>query len=400
MILLIQHTLGFGGASDSYRRIQKTLQDHGNKVLSYSFFGCEETEALFKRRSLKQRSKDKVRSIMDSEHNIKANEILPEAKTTLSTAKLIILFNLHGGSTSLDDITMIRNCTKATVVLRASDVFWLTGRCAFPSFCEKYKQACDVCEFLQEYPEGKNPKLENIQLEKQKIFSNAIDIIIAPSNWIARQFSATYPDKEIILARNAFNFSFQEKPHKLSQRRSLIFCASSLTDYRKGFHLLIDALQQYADYFREMEIHFVGATESDLIEKYPFLSTFQGLNIHGRLQKDQLIKKFQQVDIYIHLALADNFPNTILMAHYLGIPTIALDKGGVNELVKLHNSGICLQNGCPSDIVVAIKAFYENQNFYEMNAQKLQKQLGDYCNEEKALIALLQRTVGEYEYDN
>ena len=150
-------------------------------------------------------------------------------------------------------------------------------------------------------------------------------------------------------------------------------------------------LRDNINYFRDKKIHLIGAFDGDLVAEYPFLSEFGLLKVHGRVKQEKLIEIFKEVDLYIHLALADNFPNTILMAHYLRIPTLALDRGGVNELAKIHDSGIVLRSGDPVEICNAIKTYFNEKERYKANASKLQKELPKYCDEEKALMSLLQR---------
>ena len=391
MIILIQHTLGHGGASDSFRRIRRTLVKKNKTVLSYSFFGCNDTSQLFKKRSYTKRIIDKVQFNAATKFQSPLNTLLPAARENLSQAKLVILFNLHGGSTSIYDLKTIRNSTTAEITFRASDIYWLTGRCAFPSECTKYQRDCAVCNFLDEYPIGKNPALKSARSQKLQIFSESIDTILAPSHWIREEFKRVYSDKEIILGRNALNIPSKTTLSDLPPNKSILFCASSLSDYRKGFHLFLDMLRLNIKYLRNVTIHIVGAFDGDILSKYPFLSELAFLKIHGRVDKATLIEIFQEVDLYVHLALADNFPNTILTAHYLGIPTLALDRGGVNELAKLHDSGICLRSGNPIEICTAIKTYFIEKEHYKANALKLQQRLPDYCNEDKALMDLLRK---------
>jgi glycosyltransferase involved in cell wall biosynthesis len=112
----------------------------------------------------------------------------------------------------------------------------------------------------------------------------------------------------------------------------ILAAADNLTDRRKGGELLINALRQLSP----QPLTFI-TMGSD-----PFEIEINGIEVlHlGYIDHDRTkVLAYSAADIFVHPALADNLPNTILESMACGTPVVGFPIGGVPEMVRPGISG-------------------------------------------------------------
>ena len=78
-------------------------------------------------------------------------------------------------------------------------------------------------------------------------------------------------------------------------------------------------------------------------------------------------------DIYLHLSTHDNLPNTLVEASASGIPSVALNVGGVSDIIKHKITGEIYYIDEFDELISGLKNLVENKDLretYGKNARK------------------------------
>ena len=112
---------------------------------------------------------------------------------------------------------------------------------------------------------------------------------------------------------------------------------SSTSDPRKGYQLLLPALQQLKSQSKagDLELVIFGANQGKHQQA-------TGINTHymGNLHDDiSLCLLYNAADVFIAPSLQDNLPNTLVEAMACGTPCIGFDIGGISDLIASPEMG-------------------------------------------------------------
>jgi len=122
-------------------------------------------------------------------------------------------------------------------------------------------------------------------------------------------------------------------------KRLLLFSSHILSDERKGFHYLKEAVlrltNDHPEWKDRLGLVLVGkditpTSYQDIpLEVYP---------LNYIAEEKQLVDIYNAVDLFVIPSLQDNLPNTIVEAMACGIPCIGFNVGGIPEMIDhLHN---------------------------------------------------------------
>ena len=92
-------------------------------------------------------------------------------------------------------------------------------------------------------------------------------------------------------------------------------------------------IRENTDY--EVEWKWIGGTDGEMreFEKLTRVNAREaGIRMMGTLTATEMIRELLTADMYVHTSYADNSPNAVCEAQYLGMPVIATDTGGVVSL--------------------------------------------------------------------
>lgn len=85
----------------------------------------------------------------------------------------------------------------------------------------------------------------------------------------------------------------------------------------------------------DVEWKWIGGTEDEMkeFEKLTKVKAREvGVKMMGSMSAREMIRELLEADMYVHTSYADNSPNAVCEAQYLGVPVIATDTGGVASL--------------------------------------------------------------------
>lgn len=106
---------------------------------------------------------------------------------------------------------------------------------------------------------------------------------------------------------------------------------------RKGFQRVVEALPKVRERTKvpfEVEVVGTGAAREALDEVAEKLGVSELISYVGTVPYDQLEKSYQYADVFVLTSLSEGMPSVILEAMGCGLPIVASDVGGNNELVE------------------------------------------------------------------
>lgn len=187
-----------------------------------------------------------------------------------------------------------------------------------------------------------------IWARKRKSWSSVSNlVIVAPSRWMANcaRESVLFRNYRVEVLPNGIDHDrYHPIDHAvarnilgLPENKKLILFGGVLAtgDERKGFHLLIEALEKLESQAGtgEYELVVFGSPSGDspLSMKTHYL---------GRLQDDiSLAIVYAAADVFVAPSLEDNLPNTVLESLSCGTPVVAFDIGGMPDMVTHMTNG-------------------------------------------------------------
>jgi hypothetical protein len=268
------------------------------------------------------------------------------SKTILPEKSDIDVVNLHWmpGLLHQTFIDRLREVNRVVWTMHDMNVF--TGICHHSSGCRSFEKNCNSC------PQFVFPKMQvpTSVLRQKKRYLEQLEkaSFIAPSEWLKGEASASelLREKRIDVVPNPTNNGLLESENNLTLKSRLglssgvpIFAilGANYGEQKGGGR----ALQEIVNFnnLTGMEIQVVILGEKhQMIEDIKVVSTLD----HPQIAFEEIL---QICDLYIHLSEFENLPNIVIEAQSLGVPVVALDRGGVRETLMNGVTGFIIKDG-------------------------------------------------------
>jgi len=262
--------------------------------------------------------------------------------------EIVHCHNLHGSYFDLRLLPKI--ASSKPVILTLHDAWLTTGHCAHSFDCERWTTGCGECPDLTIYPRvERDLTAYNINV-KRNIFAESRIGFAAPSRWlmdrVERSLLSGMPVATRVIPAGIDLDNF--KPGDRSCARTelslpleaqiLLFAAAKLkTNPWKDHRTIEAALRQIAGTYRGRQLIFIALGEEAQTESF---GSVELRYVPFTRDSARLARFYQAADIYVHAALVDTFPNTVLEAMACGIPVVASAVGGIPEQVVHESSGL------------------------------------------------------------
>lgn len=305
------------------------------------------------------------------------------------TADVILLRNLHGKYFDLWSLPVwSRN---KPVVWRLPDMWAITGHCCYSYDCSRWRTGCYRCPLLRgEWRKRVEPEptvfdhTARIWHAKRDIYQRSRLHIVTPSHWLQKCVEESILKGVVSVAHipNGVDVSVFHPWEKQEARRTLGlpregfligFSAQAFDIYRKGIHILTDAVTLMNPPPDGILI-MGGSRVPDQLSHATRTFAFGYVNDET---KQSLI--YSAADVYVVPSLADNSPQVAIEAMACGTPVIAFNVTGVPELVRHMSTGLLVKPGDAGTLAAAmVRLRYDTE---------LRKGLADQA-----------RTIAEQEY--
>jgi glycosyltransferase involved in cell wall biosynthesis len=252
------------------------------------------------------------------------------------------------------------------LVWRLADMNPLTGGCHYDGGCGRFAQSCGCCPKLESRQEldwsraiwnRKKAGLEALSSERLHI--------VALNQWMAGQVarSSLLSRFECSIIPNGVDLDeFRPIPPAAARealgipsgREVLAFVADGVTNVRKGFALLLDALDCLRER-RNLFLLVVGDTRH-----LPRLS-LPSLRV-GHVQSVIFLRQiYSAAHVFVIPSLEDNQPNTVLEAMACGMPVVGFKVGGIPEIVEDGGTGLLVPGGNVPELAQAIEYLLDHE---------------------------------------
>jgi glycosyltransferase involved in cell wall biosynthesis len=263
---------------------------------------------------------------------------------------------------------------------------WLPGFVNIPSFFEKINKPIvwtlhDMNPFMGGFhylddsvrnsSAFKEVEERSVKIKQEAIrsFSKKL-FVVCPSSWLANEAkkSSILSGKDIQVIPNGIEVKGISKVDKLkfksefemqANKKALIFLADNVTNKRKGYDLLLSALQKL-----EVEnIHLITVGRSGELPEVKAAIKHMG----PIYDSDKLFRLIAASDALIVPSREDNLPNVMLEAFVCGTPVIAFPVGGLAEHIKKEN-GLLAKDLSAASLANVLADFISSENVYDAEA--------------------------------
>jgi len=165
------------------------------------------------------------------------------------------------------------------------------------------------------------------------------------SDELARLGSEVDPTAEFLVVPNGVETGRFKPINRAANPQVRILFIGRLIP-RKGFQRVVQALPRVRELSRtpfEIEVVGTGASRMELDGIAVKLGVSDLIRYVGTVPYGTLEKSYQYADIFILTSLSEGMPSVILEAMGCGLPIIASDVGGNNELVHEGENGYLIQ---------------------------------------------------------
>jgi len=274
---------------------------------------------------------------------------------------ILHLHNLHGYYFDLRRLPEIS--ALQPTILTMHDPWLLTGHCAHPIDCQRWRVGCGDCPDLERYvPIRKDASARNFSIKREVL--RKIDVhLVAPSEWLARmteESGVLRESRQVRVIPNGVDTEVFRPGDKAEARTMLglpadadivLFAAHGITTSPfKDYATLVSALRVVSER-RSHRIVLVALGDES--------AASDGLDVRAvgfTSDAETVARYYRAADLYVHAARAENLPLAVIEAMACGTPVVASAVGGIPEIVVEGETGMLVPPGDARALAEAIEA--------------------------------------------
>lgn len=196
--------------------------------------------------------------------------------------------------------------------------------------------------------------------------------VITNSEGLKELALKTSPHQKIEIIYNGVDITeFKPLPKRKTTEALKILCVARLIR-RKGIHYLIKALGKLKKYNFILNIIGEGNEKENLKKLANNLGISKKVNFLGLIPHNQIVKYYQQSDVFVLPSLNEGMSNTILEAMSCGLPIITTEVGGAKELVT-ENNGFIIKPKSIFQLKKMILKYLKNPKLIKIHGQNSRK---------------------------
>jgi glycosyltransferase involved in cell wall biosynthesis len=317
---------------------------------------------------------------------------------TGSRPDVVHCHNLHGG---YFDLRVLANVSRTyPVFITLHDAWWLTGHCAIPLDCTRWKHGCGRCPYLSIPPAVKRDATRFNWRRKQRINNRSRIYVAARTHWVlerARQsiLSAAMVEGRVVthgidlgVYRPAADRAKVRAALNISPEVSLVVFVANLAKENpyKDYATMREALERLGangqQPKRAIWFYCIGGSAADqyvggvLIRHIPWT------------RPEELARYYQAADVYLHAGKGGTFGQAIAEAMACGTPVVTIRLGGVPDVCSDGVHGLLVAPGNAEEMAKALEQI--------LNDHTLRARLGSQAAESAKVRFDQERMITEY----
>lgn len=257
----------------------------------------------------------------------------------LCDADIVHCHNLHGRYFDLRVLPEI--CRKTNVILNVRDSWLLTGHCALPMECQKWKSGCGKCPDLSRYPAIQRDATAFNWQRKKKIFKSARFFVTAPSQWMLNKSLESYLSDSVVESRvipNGYDEKIFFPGDQAIARKELGLPLKKLIFMTAGFNIKRNAAKDFES--MQNAVSKLAKQDPGLEATFIVLGGEPKTEREGRIDicyigyindPTILANYYRASDIYFHSSLMESFGNVLMEAKACGCAIVSTAAGGIPE---------------------------------------------------------------------
>lgn len=264
-----------------------------------------------------------------------------------SRPDIVHLHNLHNNYFNLRFLPTLSKTIPTLITLH--DMWLLSGHCAYPFDCMRWKTGCGACPYLGTPPAiNKDATAYNWQ-RKKNIYADSKLYLAFPSKWIMQKIAESILAPAVVDSRIIHNgvdlsvfFPIEKRLAREKLKLSpdalviLFVAVGSSANVFKDFTTIHKALEVVSNQWIGKRIIFVALGGKESISG---IGNIEIIVVPYINDLQEVARYYQAADLYIHASRADTFPTVVLEALACGTPVIATGVGGTSEQIKEGETG-------------------------------------------------------------
>ena len=374
-VLIINTSERIGGAAIAANRLMQALKKNGVKarmlvrdkqtdqlaVVSIGAGWTQPIKFLWERMSIFTANKFSKKNLFLVDIANAGTDITKNIE--FERADVIHLHWVNQGYLSMTNLNKILHSGKR-VVITMHDQWYFTGVCHYSGDCDKYTTHCHHCNLMNGTAFG--DLASRLFDKKQRIYNDSRITFVGCSQWMAdlARASALTQGHKVVSIPNAINTDKFRPIDKTKARKELglplkekliLFGCQRITDERKGFKYLVNALHiikhHHPELAQDTSIVVVGGKTDAIDHHLPF----NIIPVSYVSDPRKMVALYNAVDLYVTPSLQDNLPNTIMEAMACGTPCVGFNVGGIPEMIDHKVNGYVAQYKDATDFAEGIK---------------------------------------------
>lgn len=223
---------------------------------------------------------------------------------------------------------------------------------------------------LTEQEKLKNKSIiQNLKQNKNKLFKNQKIAVAATTKWMMTEsmeseIFSRFPHKLIHYGFDVKIFKPRDKAISRQildlplDKKIVLFAVNNIFDERKGFKLLLDALEKTED--KDILLCVMGSTYGIQL---PNLTNIQEI---GFVTDERMLSLvFSAADVFVTPAIEEAFGQTTIEALCCGTPVIGFDTGIISEVIENLKNGFICKNKTVENLATGLNEILKNVDDFD-----------------------------------
>ena len=296
-----------------------------------------------------------------------------------SDVDVVHLHTVWGGQyTYADLVGIVRLSRKYPLVMTLHDGWMLTGHCACPIGCERWKTGCGKCPDLQRIPAVRHD-LTAINGRRKKNAIQKSDLhIAAVSTWLKEQIeeSPIFAGKPVSVVHNSVDETEFTPGDKLQARRELGIDENKFVVLLAGQSIgwIEQGRSQHAVKALNLlnDSRFMPLLIGNVADRVASTFTIPCKTIPHRESPEEMAQCYRAADLTIVPSEYETFGRVAAESQFCGTPVLAFATGGLTDVVDINQTGRLVPTGNIQAMADQLRCIIEDRQELEARSASCQ----------------------------